>query len=147
MGGVATADVSRATTTCLVETATDIGEVAGVIHAARVSPSQASPEMVLRVDVFGTALILEEFGNVIARGESGVVISSQSGHRLPPLSVEENRALAMTPVDELLGLQFLQSDAVRDSLHAYQLSKRANSLPRHGGGPSVGRARRPPEHD
>ncbi len=72
--------------------------------------------------------MLEEFGNVIARGGAGVVIASQSGHRLPPLTVEQNRALATTPVEELLGLPFLQPDQVKDSLHAYQLSKRGNSL-------------------
>jgi NAD(P)-dependent dehydrogenase (short-subunit alcohol dehydrogenase family) len=82
----------------------------------------------LKVDLYGTALVLEEFGNVIARGGSGVVIASQSGHRLPPLSAEQNAALAMTPVEELLNLPMLQLDQVKDSLHAYQISKRGNSL-------------------
>src|SRR5204863_5241854 len=77
---------------------------------------------------YGTALILETFGNVIARGGAGVVIASQSGHRLPPLTVEQNKALGTTPVEELLSLPFLQPDQVTDSLHAYQLSKRGNSL-------------------
>jgi NAD(P)-dependent dehydrogenase (short-subunit alcohol dehydrogenase family) len=72
--------------------------------------------------------VLEEFGNVIARGGSGVVVSSQSGHRLPPLSIEQNALLATTPVEELLALPMLQLDQVKDSLHAYQLSKRGNSL-------------------
>jgi len=80
------------------------------------------------VDLYGTALVLEEFGKVIARGGSGVVISSQSGHRLPPLTVEQNAMLAMTPVEELLALPMLQPDQVKDSLHAYQISKRGNSL-------------------
>jgi NAD(P)-dependent dehydrogenase (short-subunit alcohol dehydrogenase family) len=126
---VATADVaSRETVHALVETAAGLGEVTGLIHAAGVSPSQASPATILNVDLYGTAVVLEEFGNVIAPGGSGVVISSQSGHRLPALSIDENRALAMTPADELLALPFLQLDQVRDSLHAYQLAKRANSL-------------------
>ena len=112
----------------LVETATDLGDVTGVIHAAGVSPTQASPATILKVDLYGTALVLEEFGNVIARGGAGVVIASESGHRLPPLTVEQNKALATTSVDELLSLPFLQTDQVRDSLHAYQLSKRGNSL-------------------
>jgi NAD(P)-dependent dehydrogenase (short-subunit alcohol dehydrogenase family) len=72
--------------------------------------------------------VLEEFGNVIVRGGAGVVIASQSGHRLPPLTVEQNKALATTSVEELLGLPFLQADHVTDSLHAYQISKRGNSL-------------------
>jgi NAD(P)-dependent dehydrogenase (short-subunit alcohol dehydrogenase family) len=100
----------------------------GLVHAAGVSPLQASVETILKVDLYGTAMILEEFGNVIARGGSGVVIASQSGHRLGPLTVEQNKALAMTPVEELLSLPFLALDQVKDSLHAYQLSKRGNSL-------------------
>jgi NAD(P)-dependent dehydrogenase (short-subunit alcohol dehydrogenase family) len=119
---------SRASVQALVKTATAFGEIFGVIHAAGVSPTQASPETILKVDLYGTALVLEEFGNVIARGGSGVVISSQSGHRLPPLSAEQNAALATTPVEELLALPMLQLDQVKDSLHAYQLAKRGNSL-------------------
>jgi NAD(P)-dependent dehydrogenase (short-subunit alcohol dehydrogenase family) len=126
---VATVDVSsRAAVHALVETATGLGDVTGLIHAAGVSPSQAPPATILKVDLYGTALVLEEFGNVIAQGGAGVVIASQSGHRLPPLSVEQNKALATTPVEELLGLPFLQPDKVTDSLHAYQISKRCNSL-------------------
>jgi len=126
---VATVDVSsRASVHAFVGRATGIGEIKGLIHAAGVSPSQASAETVLRVDLYGTALVLEEFGNVIGRGGSGVVISSQSGHRLPALTIEQNNALALTPADELLKLPFLQLDQIKDSLHAYQLSKRGNSL-------------------
>jgi len=125
----ATVDVSsRDSVHALVEAATKVGEVSGVIHAAGVSPSQASPETILKVDLYGTALVLEEFGNVIARGGSGIVIASQSGHRLGPLSVEQNAVLATTSVDELLRLPMLQLDQIKDSLHAYQISKRGNSL-------------------
>jgi hypothetical protein len=105
-----------------------LGEVTGLIHAAGVSPSQTSPSTILKVDLYGTALVLEEFGNIIASGGAGVVIASQSGHRLPPLTVEQNKALATTPVEELLGLPFLQPGQVTDSLHAYQIAKRGNSL-------------------
>ena len=111
-----------------MRSATALGEVSGVIHAAGVSPTQASPETILKVDLYGTALVLEEFGNVIARGGAGVVIASQSGHRLPPLSAEQNAALATTPAEDLLTLPMLQPDQVKDSLHAYQISKRGNSL-------------------
>ena len=125
----ATVDVSsRASVHALAEAATTMGEVSGVIHAAGVSPSQASPETILKVDLYGTALVLEEFGAVIARGGAGIVIASQSGHRLPPLSAEQNALLATTPVEALLALPMLQSDQVTDSLHAYHLSKRGNSL-------------------
>jgi NAD(P)-dependent dehydrogenase (short-subunit alcohol dehydrogenase family) len=119
---------SRASVQALVENAKSLGEVSGVIHAAGVSPFQASPETILKVDLYGTALALEEFGKVIASGGAGVGIASQSGHRLPPLSTEQNAALATTPVEELLKLPMLQPDQVKDSLHAYQISKRGNSL-------------------
>jgi NAD(P)-dependent dehydrogenase (short-subunit alcohol dehydrogenase family) len=126
---VAAVDVSsREAVHALVETATKLGDLTGLIHAAGVSPTQASPATILKVDLYGTALVLEEFGNVMAHGGAGLVISSQSGHRLPPLTVEQNKALATTPVEQLLALPFLQSDQVKDSLHAYQLSKRGNSL-------------------
>ena len=119
---------SRASVDALVKQATSLGEISGVIHAAGVSPSQASPETILKVDLYGTALVLEEFGNVIARGGAGVVIASQPGHRLPALSAEQNALLAKTPVEELLALPMLQPNQVKDSLHAYQISKRGNSL-------------------
>ena len=125
----ATVDVSsRKSVHALVETANALGSVTGVIHAAGVSPSQASPETILKVDLYGTALVLEEFGNVIASGGAGVVIASQSGHRLPALTPEQNKALATTPTEELLNLPLLHSDKMRDSLYAYQVSKRGNSL-------------------
>ncbi len=125
----ATVDVSsRQSVHALVDTATKLGEVTGLIHAAGVSPSQASPETILAVDLYGTAVVLEEFGNVIARGGAGVVIASQSGHRLGALTAEQDVALATTPADELLRLSMLQPDQVTDSLHAYQLAKRGNAL-------------------
>jgi NAD(P)-dependent dehydrogenase (short-subunit alcohol dehydrogenase family) len=124
-----TVDVSsRDSIQQLVGAATAVGEVTGVIHAAGVSPSQASPKTILAVDLYGTAVVLEELGRVIARGGAGVVIASQSGHRLGALTAEQDRALATTPADELLALPMLQPDQVADSLHAYQLAKRGNSL-------------------
>ncbi len=125
----ATVDVSsRESVHALVDQAVAVGEVTTLIHAAGVSPSQASPATILTVDLYGTALVLEEFAAVIAPGGAGVVIASQSGHRLPALTVEEDRALATAPVEELLGLPMLQPDRVTDPLHAYQLSKRGNVL-------------------
>jgi NAD(P)-dependent dehydrogenase (short-subunit alcohol dehydrogenase family) len=125
----ATVDVSsRESIRKLVDAAKALGEVIGVIHAAGVSPSQAPPATVLAVDLYGTAVVLEEFGKVIARGGAGVVIASQSGHRLGALTAEQDRLLATTPPDELLSLPMLQPDKVKDSLHAYQLAKRGNSV-------------------
>lgn len=125
----ATVDISsRQSIQTVVETATKVGDVTGLIQAAGVSPSQASPETILAVDLYGTAVVLEEFGNIIARGGAGVVIASQSGHRLAALTTEQDAALATTPADELLTLPMLQPDQVTDSLHAYQLAKRGNAL-------------------
>ena len=119
---------SSASVKLLIEKSIALGEVKGLIHAAGVSPSQASPTTILQVDLYGTALVLEEFGKIIAPGGAAVVIASQSGHRLPPLSIEQNQALATTPTEELLSLPFLQPEQIKDSLHAYQLSKRGNAL-------------------
>ena len=119
---------SRNSVEALLVKAVALGEITGLVHAVGVSPSQAPIETILKVDLYGTALLLELFRNVIARGGSGVVISSQSGHRLPALTVEQDRLLAMTPTEELLQLDMLQPGKVTDTLHAYQLSKRGNSL-------------------
>jgi NAD(P)-dependent dehydrogenase (short-subunit alcohol dehydrogenase family) len=120
--------ISRESVHSLIEKAMKLGSISGLIHAAGVSPTQASPSTILKVDLYGTALVLEEFGNVMESGGSGLVIASQSGHRLPALSPEQDEALATTPVEQLLSLSMLQPDQVKDSLHAYQLSKRGNSL-------------------
>jgi NAD(P)-dependent dehydrogenase (short-subunit alcohol dehydrogenase family) len=119
---------SRESIQALLKTSTSHGSITRLVHAAGVSPSQTTPSTILKVDLYGTAVILEEFGNVIAAGGSGVVIASQSGHRLPGLSPEQNNALALTPAEELLALPMLQPDQVKDPLYAYQISKRCNSL-------------------
>ncbi len=119
---------SRTSVEWLVQAATAIGEISGVIHTAGVSPSQATPATILKVDLYGTALVLEAFGEVISQGGSGVVIASQSGHRLGSLTTAENAALATTSADALLSLPMLQPDQANDSLRAYQLAKRGNAL-------------------
>jgi NAD(P)-dependent dehydrogenase (short-subunit alcohol dehydrogenase family) len=119
---------SRESVHALAQIAAALGEVTGLIHAAGVSASQASIEQILKVDLYGTALVLDEFATVIAPGGAGVVISSQSGHRLPALTPEEDRLLATTPTDQLLALPMLQPERLSDGLHAYQISKRANGL-------------------
>ncbi len=110
----------------LVNKATALGEVVNLINAAGVSPSQAPVERILQVDLYGTSVLLDEFGKVIAEGGSGVIISSQSGHRLPALPHEQNEALATTTTDKLLELPFLKE--INDTLKAYQYSKRCNVL-------------------
>ena len=119
---------SRESVRELAAQAARLGELWGVIHAAGVSPSQASPATILSVDLDGTAVVLEEFGKVIAPGGSGVVIASQSGHRLPALTPEQDEQLATTPADDLLALPWLSPQRVTDPLNAYQLAKRGNVL-------------------
>lgn len=110
----------------LIEAAQNEGEISMFINAAGVSPSQAPIEQILKVDLYGTALLLEEFGRVIKQGGTGVTISSQSGHRMPALTPKEDRLLATTPTEELLGLEMLKPENIKDTLHAYQMAKRCN---------------------
>lgn len=110
-----------------IEEAQTYGEITMLVNAAGVSPSQASIETILQVDLYGTAVLLEAVGNVIAKGGVGVTISSQSGYRMPALREEEDRLLATTPTEELLKLELLQVDHIKDTLHAYQLAKRCNA--------------------
>ena len=117
---------SRTSIQAMVQKATEYGEVKALVCGAGVSPSQAPIEVILQVDLYGTAVLMEEVGKVIAKGGAGVIISSQSGHRLPALTPEQDRALAMTPTEDLLKLDFLQPEKIKDTLHAYQLAKRCN---------------------
>ena len=102
------------------------GDITMLVNAAGVSPSQAPVQAILKVDLYGTAVLLEEVGKVIAPGGVGVTVSSQSGHRMKQLSPEEDEQLACTPTEELLKLPLLQPEKIRDTLHAYQLAKRCN---------------------
>ena len=110
----------------LIAEAQKYGDIKMLINAAGVSPSQAPIEAILKVDLYGTAVLLEEVGKVIAEGGVGVTISSQSGHRMPALTPEEDELLATTPTEELLSLDILQPQNIRDTLHAYQMAKRCN---------------------
>lgn len=117
---------SRASVLSLIDEAQKHGDITMLVNAAGVSPGQASIDMILSVDLYGTAVLLEEVGKVIAPGGSGVTISSQSGHRMPQLAPEEDRALACTPAEELLSLELLRPENIKDTLHAYQMAKRCN---------------------
>lgn len=110
----------------IIAKAQEFGEITMLINAAGVSPSQAPIEAILKVDLYGTAVLLEEVGKVIARGGVGVTISSQSGWRMPQLTTEQDAQLAMTPTEELLKLEILQPENIKDTLHAYQMAKRCN---------------------
>ena len=102
------------------------GAITKMVNGAGVSPSQAPVEAILKVDLYGTAVLLEEVGKVIAEGGSGVTISSQSGFRMPALTAEQDALLAETPAEELLKLEMLKPENIRDTLHAYQIAKRCN---------------------
>lgn len=117
---------SRESIKRLIAKAQEYGDISMLVNAAGVSPSQAPVEAILKVDLYGTAVLLEEVGKVIRAGGTGVTISSQSGHRMPALTPEEDELLACTPAEELLELDLLRPENIRDTLHAYQLAKRCN---------------------
>lgn len=117
---------SRESIRSLIAEAQRYGDIAMLVNAAGVSPSQASIETILKVDLYGTAVLLEEVGRVIRRGGVGVTISSQSGHRMPALTPEADAMLATTPSEQLLALDMLQPCNIADTLHAYQMAKRCN---------------------
>ena len=117
---------SRGSIKALIREGQKYGEIRMLVNATGVSPSQAPVEAILKVDLYGTAVLLEEVGRVIAEGGVGVTISSQSGWRMPALTAEQDELLATAPTEELLKLDFLQSENIRDTLHAYQMAKRCN---------------------
>lgn len=117
---------SRSSILALIAEAQKYGKISMLVNAAGVSPSQASIETILKMDLYGTAVLLEEVGKVIKPGGVGVTISSQSGHRMPALTPEEDEQLATTPTEQLLSLDILQPQNIRDTLHAYQMAKRCN---------------------
>ena len=117
---------SRESILAMIGKAQEYGTIKMLVNGAGVSPSQVPIETILKVDLYGTAVLLEEVGKVIAPGGAGVTISSQSGWRMPALTAKQDRALAMTPTEELLSLDFLQPENITDTLHAYQLAKRCN---------------------
>lgn len=110
----------------LIKSAKQEGEIALFINAAGVSPSQANIEEILKIDLYGTALLLEEFGKVIKKGGAGVIIASQSGHRMPALTPEQDKLLATTLSEQLLQLEITKKENIIDTLHAYQIAKRCN---------------------
>lgn len=117
---------SRDSILAIIAEAQKYGDIAMLVNAAGVSPSQASIETILKVDLYGTAVLLEEVGKVIKSGGTGVTISSQSGHRMPALTPGQDCLLATTPTEELLALDILQPENIKDTLHAYQMAKRCN---------------------
>lgn len=117
---------SRGSIRNLIAEGRKYGDIAMLVNAAGVSPSQAPIETILQVDLYGTAVLLEEVGKVIRPGGVGVTISSQSGWRMPALTAEKDELLAAVPTEELLKLDILQPENIRDTLHAYQLAKRCN---------------------
>jgi NAD(P)-dependent dehydrogenase (short-subunit alcohol dehydrogenase family) len=119
---------SRNSVGMLSNKAKEMGNISGIIHAAGVPPSNSSPELIMKVDLFGMALVLEIFGHTINYGGSCVVVGSQAGHKLSPLTPEQCNELATTPVDELLDLPMLQADQISDSYHAYQIAKHGCTL-------------------
>jgi NAD(P)-dependent dehydrogenase (short-subunit alcohol dehydrogenase family) len=117
---------SRESILNLIAEAQKYGDITMLVNSAGVSPSQAPIEAILKVDLYGTAVLLEEVGKVIKEGGVGVTISSQSGWRMKALTAEEDEMLATTPTEELLNLEILKPENIKDTLHAYQMAKRCN---------------------
>lgn len=136
---------SRSSIKALIAEGQKYGEIKMLVNAAGVSPSQAPIEAILKVDLYGTAVLLEEVGRVIAPCGVGVMISSQSGWRMPALTAEQDEKLATMPTEELLSLDFLQPENIRDTLHAYQMAKRAMRSASRRRRCEWGKARRAPE--
>ena len=121
-------DVSRKDSVeALAADAAARGSVTAVVHTAGVSPVQAPVEAIMRVDLLGTALMLDAFGDVISRGGAGVFISSMAG-TMASLDPDVELRLATTPTDQLLELGELSADAISDSGTAYAVAKRANQV-------------------
>lgn len=117
---------SRESILKMIAEAKKYGPITMLVNGAGVSPSQAPIETILNVDLYGTAVLLEEVGKVIEPGGVGVTISSQSGFRMKQLTPKEDEQLACIPTEELLNIDLLKVENIKDTLHAYQLAKRCN---------------------
>ncbi len=112
----------------LARLATASGRVTNVVHTAGLSPEQGSVQQILAVDLVGVAFTLEEFGRVIERGGSGVVIASMAAHMYPSFEPDVEQQLATTPADELLDLDACSLERITSSQLAYPFAKRANLI-------------------
>ncbi|WP_312180546.1 SDR family oxidoreductase [Arthrobacter sp.] len=118
---------SRTSVAGLAATARELGTVTGVVHTAGLSPVQAPVEAIWKVDLFGVAVVLEEFEKVIAPGGAGVVISSMAAYMAGgQISAEDLASLAAKPAAELLQLPFIT--AIDNPGYAYSVAKRANQV-------------------
>jgi NAD(P)-dependent dehydrogenase (short-subunit alcohol dehydrogenase family) len=107
--------------------AAELGEVKYFIDTAGASPNQTSPEHIIKLDMVGTAYAIDEFAKVIAKGGAGIVISSQTGYMLH-FTPEVEHQLATVPTEDIMELDFVKKEAMRNSGVAYVASKRANQL-------------------
>ncbi len=119
---------SRASVQALANAAAAMGPVMQVINTAGLSPNMAPVEKVLEVDLYGSAVVFEEFGKVVASGGAGLIVSSMAGHMMRQLPEDDETQLAHVPADKLLALPCLQADAIPNTLVAYMVAKRANIL-------------------
>jgi NAD(P)-dependent dehydrogenase (short-subunit alcohol dehydrogenase family) len=119
---------SRASVKRFAERASGLGRVTQIVHTAGLSPLQGTVDAILRVDLYGVAVVLEELERVVAPSGAGVVISSMSAHLIPGLPQDVERALMHTPTEELLQLPAVQAAAAHGPGGAYAFSKRANIL-------------------
>ena len=137
-----TVDVSSLSSVAsMADAAASLGPVTNVVHTAGVSPAQASVEAILKVDLLGTALVLEEFGRIVADGGAGVVISSMAGQMAIPLDAAQDLELSTCPSEDLLALPISNSDGIGDPGTAYGFAKRGQPAQGSGGERALGSTR------
>ena len=107
--------------------AAELGPVMYFIDTAGASPNQAKPEHIVDLDMVGTGYAVDAFGEVMAEGGAGLIISSQAAYMYPiPNDIELQ--LVNTPTAQLKDVKFIQEVAMQNSGLAYIIAKRMNHL-------------------
>ena len=119
--------LKKESVTAFAKKAAELGDVMYFIDTAGASPNQAKPEHILALDMVGTGYAVDAFGEVMAKGGAGLIISSQTGYMFPiPNDIELE--ILKTPTEELMDLPFIQETAMSNSGLAYMIAKRVNHL-------------------
>ena len=121
--------------------AASLGPVKYFVDTAGASPNQTSPEHIVKLDMIGTGYALDAFGEVMAPGGAGLVISSQTGYMYPiPYEVEQQ--ILQTPTEGLMDLPIIRETAMQNSGYAYMIAKRVNHLQAQKAAATTWKARR-----
>ena len=120
--------------------AASLGPVMYFIDTAGASPCQAKPEHILKLDMVGTGYAVDAFGEVMAEGGAGLIISSQTGYMLP-IPIEIELEILRTPTEKLMEIPFIVENATRSGT-AYMIAKRVNHLQAQKAAATTWKARR-----